>query len=862
VRLVDRRPALPPVQASRAVLLHPRSMESLHHLGLLSNILPYVAASTASRLMDGAGTVIADIDYLQASRDTLFPCMFTVSQGILERILYDKLLQSGGFVEWDTELVGLQQDADGVEARFADGHRTRHDYVVGCDGAHSLVSRLIGNAWPGEQGCQSTMPFEVLMADVSLQSPVLPPRTLTTYLTPNIVAMFVPMPPPFPSGSGNGAAAAVSKKPSGKDPLPDPSALPPPPPQESSAAADPGEWRPYRINLHLLPPKTNLHATVSSFAAAAASFAGTAARTLSQRTATSMSSASAGGGSTGGGSGSLSGSTSSMGLASQPQPQQAMASFGIATSPSITITGAPAEPGSGGGSNGGGGGGGGGGGIGDYFSLQPAPLGPPPAYETPAAGVPSGHGTEAAMGVWSGPPALAEAVSRKLSMMASSSDSILATPTSGSVGSALNAPPSATFLGSGSPVAPAHTGSPTTTGAATPAGPAPPGTPASVASSGSAMMQVDPSAVAIATSPFVFAGFDTVRSPASAGSGSAGRPHVPEEEPWGLEFLATQDRLDHDLHAAGAADADRAHELEVREFLRHFADVAHLGQIKLLDVFWLARYKSRSHLVTRFRDRRVLVAGDAAHTHTSWGGLGMNAGLADAENLAWKLDLVLKNAAPLSLLDTYEEERRHVGKQMVQTAEMFAHIMSTRSYPLQVLRDMALAAATGTRYGHDSLTRALISVKYHYEGLSLTLGAPPSGHRLPPIQLHALPERIPCSVFDLLYRRPETVIFMYCGCAQSATDKEWMVLEDAAASVRSRYSEKAVSICWIAGDDQTAELASAITDGIVFLDIDGGFASLMSNKPGRLILRPDGFVGAVMNGHAHDDLLYLSRFLR
>ena len=328
-----------------------------------------------------------------------------------------------------------------------------------------------------------------------------------------------------------------------------------------------------------------------------------------------------------------------------------------------------------------------------------------------------------------------------------------------------------------------------------------------------------------------------------------------------MEYLETDDRVDNALAAAGADD-DHGTDLKVRDFLARFADVAKLGQIRLQDVFWLARYKSRSRLANQFRNRRIFVAGEAAHSHTTWGGLGMNAGLADAENLAWKLDLAIKGVAQPTLLDTYEEERREVGKQMVQTAEVLSQIMWTRSYPLQAIRNAALAAATGFRCVRDNITLTLTAARYHYERLSLTHGDAPAGHRMPPIPLLTLPDHIPCSVYDLLYRRPETVVFLYCGREKTASDKEWMLLEDAAASVRSRYPTKYVSICWIAGDQTTAELASAITDGIVFLDVDQGFANLLGDKPGRLILRPDGFVGAALPTQAPEDLQYLSRFLR
>lgn len=73
-------------------------------------------------------------------------------------------------------------------------------------------------------------------------------------------------------------------------------------------------------------------------------------------------------------------------------------------------------------------------------------------------------------------------------------------------------------------------------------------------------------------------------------------------------------------------------------------------------------------LADRYRDGRVLLAGDAAHRHIPTVGLGLNGGIQDAHNLAWKLAAVLTGSAPDSLLDTYEAERRPVGRSNVDWA--------------------------------------------------------------------------------------------------------------------------------------------------------------------------------------------------
>jgi 2-polyprenyl-6-methoxyphenol hydroxylase-like FAD-dependent oxidoreductase len=77
-------------------------------------------------------------------------------------------------------------------------------------------------------------------------------------------------------------------------------------------------------------------------------------------------------------------------------------------------------------------------------------------------------------------------------------------------------------------------------------------------------------------------------------------------------------------------------------------------------VSWL-RWEATAWLARRYRQGRLLLAGDAAHVATPYGGFGMNLGLADAHNLAWKLALCVTGAAGADLLDTYEQERRPIG---------------------------------------------------------------------------------------------------------------------------------------------------------------------------------------------------------
>ena len=93
------------------------------------------------------------------------------------------------------------------------------------------------------------------------------------------------------------------------------------------------------------------------------------------------------------------------------------------------------------------------------------------------------------------------------------------------------------------------------------------------------------------------------------------------------------------------------------------------------NVTYLSRFTDAARQAASYRERRVLLAGDAAHVHSPAGGQGLNIGVQDAVNLGWKLAQVVNGTSPESLLDTYQAERHPIGARvlkltMAQTALM------------------------------------------------------------------------------------------------------------------------------------------------------------------------------------------------
>lgn len=118
-------------------------------------------------------------------------------------------------------------------------------------------------------------------------------------------------------------------------------------------------------------------------------------------------------------------------------------------------------------------------------------------------------------------------------------------------------------------------------------------------------------------------------------------------------------------------DASKPAPLDLAEMQEGLSQAIALP-VRLSDPVWITRYRAHHRFVDRYRQRRLFVAGDAAHIHSPAGGQGMNTGLQDAANLVWKLAAVLRGA-PDALLDSYDAERRPVGEQVVRsTGKLFA----------------------------------------------------------------------------------------------------------------------------------------------------------------------------------------------
>jgi len=157
---------------------------------------------------------------------------------------------------------------------------------------------------------------------------------------------------------------------------------------------------------------------------------------------------------------------------------------------------------------------------------------------------------------------------------------------------------------------------------------------------------------------------------------------------------------------------------------------------------WFSTYRIHHRSAERFRNRRCFLLGDAAHVHSPAGGQGMNTGLQDAYNLAWKLALVVSGKADAALLDTYEAERIPVAQRLLETTDRAFALLVSDSWFAGLFRTQIVARIAAFAMTLERVRRlafrsiSQIGIRYRKSPLSRTLaglpeGAPAAGDRFP-----------------------------------------------------------------------------------------------------------------------------------
>lgn len=184
-RLIDAKDGIG--TESRALGIHARTLEIMQSLGLADDL---IKAGRITRFMTfhDHNTALFSLDFDILKDDTQFPYYLIVPQCETEAILFKKLQDLGGDVEWGTSLRSIEDGDDFVNAHF-EGESLRYPYAIGCDGASSIVRKSLGIAFSGE-----TYEAQFLLSEVRIADDRLPTDATHVIMTRESVLAAIPLP--------------------------------------------------------------------------------------------------------------------------------------------------------------------------------------------------------------------------------------------------------------------------------------------------------------------------------------------------------------------------------------------------------------------------------------------------------------------------------------------------------------------------------------------------------------------------------------------------------------------------------------------------------------------------------------------
>jgi 2-polyprenyl-6-methoxyphenol hydroxylase-like FAD-dependent oxidoreductase len=286
------------------------------------------------------------------------------------------------------------------------------------------------------------------------------------------------------------------------------------------------------------------------------------------------------------------------------------------------------------------------------------------------------------------------------------------------------------------------------------------------------------------------------------------------------------------------------------------------GGLSASEPVWLANFRINERKVADYRRGRIMLCGDAAHIHSPAGGQGMNTGMQDALNLAWKLALVQRGEGQSdALLRSYSEERSAIGEQVLKAAETFTAFATLRNPVAQFVRNHLAPIITSFQQIQDEVRRAWqeISLNYRHSPLSKEIwplfgGGQHAGDRLDYLPLSSAADGRPASLFSVIDGKRQSLLLL-------PTDSESLGrLLTIAIDADHAFPGALATHVILKGDMPPSADVSSVTGWI-------DSKSLVHEKlgvvaPTLLLIRPDGYIGYRCQPADGEALLkYLGGFL-
>jgi len=263
------------------------------------------------------------------------------------------------------------------------------------------------------------------------------------------------------------------------------------------------------------------------------------------------------------------------------------------------------------------------------------------------------------------------------------------------------------------------------------------------------------------------------------------------------------------------------------------------GETEIYDPVWITRFRLHHRIVDSYRKGRCFVAGDAAHIHSPAGGQGMNTGMQDAVNLAWKLASVLRGQSCDALLDTYDEERRKVGLKLLNGTDRAFEMMATSNPIWLFLRNALIPWVVPWAMSSQAMVEqrfrfvSQLGIRYRQSSIvgqaSTWKGTLRGGDRAPDGELKC--SSSPKSVLGLC-TGVGFHLLLFSGIGDEAVDDER--LQEIGSDFRKNCDDSVT---------YHKILSAVVAGGNANVDEDGKVHALYGfNDAGYVLIRPDGYI--------------------
>lgn len=298
------------------------------------------------------------------------------------------------------------------------------------------------------------------------------------------------------------------------------------------------------------------------------------------------------------------------------------------------------------------------------------------------------------------------------------------------------------------------------------------------------------------------------------------------------------------------AEEDDSETLTLAPFAKRLETIFAQHVPHIAEPTWLSRFSIQRRLAGRYRVNRVLLAGDACHIQSPVGAQGMNTGIADAFNLAWKLALFVDGVGGGALLDSYETERRPIAKAMLHGVDMVSRYSFSRNFLVRGARDSIMKLVAKQPRVASRLLRRMSQLDVHYRDSSIVsagsalfapLGSdgPKPGDRMPDARLKDASSGESLRLHDFL-RDPRHQLYIQLS---AELDHQEIVAAFALADrVPSEFGGRVRTVVVVA--DVLPDALRQLTefDVNILLDEDGEFGRRYG-EAGLWLMRPDGHLG-------------------